>query len=69
MTMPNTYSSNNLALPTSPPSNTKKATAVVTPSPSKRVTFKKDSEQWIINEKEMYFEFSLELLKSNLETY
>ena len=41
----------------------------VTPSPSKRVEFELDSERWIVNEKEIYYEFSLDLLKSNLDTY
>ena len=41
----------------------------VTPSPLKRVEFELDSERWIINEKETYYEFSFDLPKSNLDTY
>ena len=67
--MPKTRATNKLnSLP--PPSPITNATTnVVTPSPSKQVTFIKDSEQWIITSKETYFEFLLDLLKSNLETY
>ena len=67
--MPKTRATNKLnsSLPPSPITNA--TTNIVTPSPSKQVTFIKDSEQWIITSKETYFEFSLDLLKSNLETY
>jgi len=41
----------------------------ITSSLLKRVEFELDSERWIINKKETYYEFSLDLPKSNLDTY
>ena len=60
---------NKLIPPASLPTTTNKTMKVVTPPPSKQVEFEKDLEKWIINEKETFYEFLLELLKSNLETY
>ena len=67
--MPKTWNTNKVNLPSSPLPITDKTANIATPSPSKRVTFIKDSEQWIINTKETYFEFLLDLPKANLETY
>ena len=67
--MPKIQATNKLNSSPLPSLTTNVTTNIVTPSSSKQVTFIKDSEQWIINLKETYFEFSLDLLKSNLETY
>ena len=60
---------NKLVPPASPPKTTDTTKMVVTPSPSKYIEFEKDSERWIVNEKETFYEFSLDLPKSYLEIY
>ena len=60
---------NKLIPPVSLPTVTNKTTKVVTPPLSKCIEFEKDLEKQIINKKETFYEFLLELPKSNLETY
>ena len=69
-TMANTRSvANKLVLPVTLPETNDKTKNIITLSLSKCIEFEKDSEHWIVNKHEIYYEFLLNLSRSNLDTY